>query len=138
MDTTKLNFKPMVMAWRQQPRLTALTNPEASDHVWKFDEYLYGVDARFVPTYGFWQTCYRSKQPLNGTNLAAAEEAMMKFADAKGRPLGIRPNLLAVSPENVYAAQTLLSADLIADGTNYVSNVFKGRFKFVHSAYMTA
>ncbi len=131
-----MSYKPMILQWREQPRLDALTNP-TSDHVWKYDEYLYGACCRFAAAYGFWQTAYASNQVLNGTNVEAAAETMMGFKDALGRPLGIVPDCIVVHPGNWAEAMRLYDADLISDGTNYVSNIHKGRWKVIVSEWLT-
>jgi len=130
-DSSQGGDKPCILQHRDKPELQPQTTPE-SDHVWDYDEYRYGVRARFGLGYGFWQTAYRSNQTLNGDNLTLAAEAMMAFPDNQGKPLGIFPDTLVVTPGNWGEANLLWEAETISSTTN----VHKGKFRVVVSQWL--
>jgi phage major head subunit gpT-like protein len=47
-------IKPFIFQDRMAPNLIGMTNPE-SDHVFKFNEYLWGSEGRYNTGYGLWQ-----------------------------------------------------------------------------------
>jgi len=50
-------IKALIFQMREQPSLTAITSPQ-SDHVFKYNEYLWGTKARYNAGFGLWQlTC---------------------------------------------------------------------------------
>jgi len=74
-----------------------MTRPD-NEHVFKNDEYLYGVRARVNAGYGLWQLAFGSKADLTAANYAAARAAMMDFRADGERVLGVRPTTLVVPP----------------------------------------
>ncbi|MCG9624636.1 Mu-like prophage major head subunit gpT family protein [Vibrio mediterranei] len=119
---TRRPLKPFIFQRRKDYNLVSKTNHDNSDHVFMFDEYIYGVDARGNWGFGFWQQAFASKATLNEANFNANYQKMMEFKSDQGRPLGIMPNLLVVGPSNRAAAKALIEA-LNTDGgksnTNY-------------------
>jgi phage major head subunit gpT-like protein len=107
---TRSALKPLIFQNRKSPEFTLMTRPD-DEAVFMTGVYRYGVDTRCNAGFGFWQTAYRSMQPLNAANYGAARAAMSAFRADGLRPLGIVPNLLPVPPSLEGAARTLLLKD---------------------------
>lgn len=121
-------IKPFIFQSRQPVKLNRL-DQDQDQNVFMRKEYLFGVDARYEAAYGMWQLAYKSTQALGATYYAAARAAMMGFANAEGRKLGIRPNLLVVPPSLEGTARELLNNQfIIGDATAGGSkeNVWRG------------
>ena len=114
---TKRPIKPLIYQNREPYNFQTFTQP-GSEHVFKRNEYLYGVDARMAGAYGLWQLAYASLNTLNATNFDAAVTAMMSFKSDEDRPLGIRPNLLVVGPSNRAAARSLIETQFTSTGAS--------------------
>ncbi|WP_417622181.1 Mu-like prophage major head subunit gpT family protein [Parasphingorhabdus sp.] len=69
------------------------------EHVFKNDEFLYGVRGRCNVGYGLWQMAYASKAELNADNYEAARTSMAKLRGNNGRLLGVRGTHLFVPTE---------------------------------------
>lgn len=52
-------IKPFVFQDRESPDLTGITDPKA-DHVFKYNEYLWGTKARYNTGYGLWQLAVKT------------------------------------------------------------------------------
>mgnify|MGYP000946309712 CR=1 FL=1 len=116
LDTTR-NIKPFIFQRRTMPQLVRQDRPDHENYFMR-NKFRYGVDYRGAAGYGLWQLAYGSKDTLNSTNLRAAIIAMKNFTNDEGEPLGITPNLLVVSPNNMFAARDiLLSNFVLGDGT---------------------
>lgn len=119
-DTRPL--KPLIFQRRRDYALRTM-NAQDDEHVFMRDSYRYGVDARLNVGFGFWQQAFASNQALDPTNYGAARTAMMSVKSDEGRPLGIRPRLLVVSPENEKEALDITQAERLANGaTNTYRN----------------
>lgn len=116
LDTRK-PLRPIIFQERTKPEFETKTNPATSDKVFTADLYQYGVRYRCNAGFAFWQMAYCSKAALTAANFAAARLAMRKFTADGGRPLGINPSVILVSPDNEAAARALFEAMLI-DGGN--------------------
>ena len=125
LDTTKV-IQPIVYQQRSPFKPGELTSAD-SDHVFKRNELLFGVDGRCNVGFGLWQTAYASKQTLDANALWAARAAMMSYKGENGEPLGITPNLLLVPPTLEQAARRALGAVIL----NNETNVMKGLMKVV-------
>ena len=125
LDTTRA-LKPLIHQERKKPSFVAKDKP-TDDNVFDRAEYKYGTDSRGNGGFGFWQMAQSSNKELNADNLWAAIQALAGRKGDHGRPLGLRPNLLVVPSNLERAATTLLTAELISDGTTSVSNGLKGR-----------
>lgn len=130
LDTTKV-IKPIVYQQRAPFKPSELTSSD-SDHVFKRNELLFGVDGRCNVGYGLWQTAYASKQTLDANALWAARSAMMSYMGENGEPLGITPNLLLVPPTLEQNARKALEAVVL----NNETNVMKGLMKVVVCPWM--
>lgn len=119
MDTTR-PLKPMIYQLRRSFDRLIRKDDESDDNVFMRDEYVYGSDGRCAVGFGFWQMAYGSKQPLTAANYAVARAAMLNQTGDFGRPLGIMPNLLVVSPSQEGAARALLQSALVNGGESNI------------------
>lgn len=119
LDTTKV-VKPIIYQERETFKPSSLVSPD-SDHVFKRNELLFGVDGRCNVGYGLWQCAYGSKQPLTSDNVWAARQAMASVKGDNGEPLGITPNMLLVGPSLEQAARTALQAVILNNTTNVLA-----------------
>lgn len=139
-------MKPLI--WQERlpfDQLVKLDNEE-DQNVFMNDEYIYGIRGRGNAGYGLWQLAYASKAPLTAANYEAARKAMMNLKGDEGRPLGVTPDTLVVSPNLEGDAKRILnngSRTIIADngaGLNYVvpiANEWAETAKLVVSAWLT-
>ncbi len=112
---TKHPLKPMIWQVRESYQFNSFTKM-SDEHVFKSNEFLYGVNASMAAGFGLWQMAYGSLNTLNGTNFDAAVTAMMALKSDEDKPLGIRPNLLVVGPSNRAAARNLVLKEFLAGG----------------------
>lgn len=126
-------IKPLVFQKRKDYSFVAMDAP-TDEGVFSRKEYRYGVDARVNVGYGLWQLAYGSKQTLDVTAYAAARAAMMSFTGDNGKPLGIVPDLLVVSPANEKAGLDVLEAERLANGQ---SNVYRNTAKLLVSPWLS-
>lgn len=119
MDTSRM-LKPIIWQTRRPYDFRAL-NKLDDDHVFKTDEFLYGTDARVNVGFGLWQLAFGSKQTLDASAFNAAYAALQNFASDEGRPLGIRPTLLVVTPANRAAALEIVKAERNAAGATNIN-----------------
>ncbi|MFA5161156.1 MAG: Mu-like prophage major head subunit gpT family protein [Elusimicrobiales bacterium] len=134
LDTTRA-IKPLVFQNREAPEFTAMTQP-SSEHVFKQNTFLYGVNARDNAGYGLWQFAFGSKQPLTPANYAKARAAMMAFADVAGRKMQVKPNLLVVGGSNEGAARKIAYGENSATETGMESNPWKGTVEVMCVPYL--
>lgn len=118
-------LQPVLIQNTDEIEQHSITNPE-SDHVFKFDEYLFGLRAFYTAVVGSWWSCYQSDQALNETNLDAAMVAMSDFKDKNGDPMGISPDTLMVGTKNGLNARKLIVLPFDAAGA---SNAMSGALK---------
>lgn len=78
---------------------------------------------------------------LSASSLQAAFTAMMKFKDDQGKPMGIIPDTLVVSPDLKWTAMELLGSIYAPDSevgkTETRKNVLKGALDLIVSPYLT-
>lgn len=131
LDTSK-PVRPLIWQTRMDYELQALT--EASDvHVFKNDEYLYGIRARVNAGFGLWQLAWGSKQTLNAANYAIARAAMMGMKADGGRLLGVTPTVMVVPPALESAARQILNSEF---GTGGVTNEWKGTAELIVTPFV--
>jgi phage major head subunit gpT-like protein len=123
LDTTKV-VRPIIFQQRTPFKPQELTSGD-SDHVFKRNELLFGVDGRCNVGYGLWQTAYASRQTLTPDALWSARAGMMGLKGDNGEPLGITPNLLLVPPSLEMAARLTLEAVVISSTTNVMKGLMK-------------
>lgn len=109
MDTSKV-LKPFIFQTRRDYEFTH-KDATTDDNVFMRNEFVYGCDARVSAGYGLWQLAYASNKTLNASNFAAARASMMGLKSPVGRPLGVKPNILMVSPAFEECALKLLNLD---------------------------
>ncbi|MEM9972200.1 MAG: Mu-like prophage major head subunit gpT family protein [Pseudomonadota bacterium] len=120
--STQRQIKPIIYQSRREAEFQAMDDP-TNPHTFNNKEFVYGTDARRASGYGFWQMAYGSRQELNSVNYWAARSAIRSQKGDHGRPLGIRPNLLVVSPDLEERAREILVAERDAAGaTNTARN----------------
>lgn len=132
LDTTRA-MRALIFQKRTDYELQRLDS-SGDEHVFKNDEFLYGVRARVNAGFGLWQLAWGSKQPLTPANYTAARAAMQAFRGDGGRLLGIQPNLLAVSPANEEAARKIVNSQLINSGE---SNPWAGSAELLVSPWLS-
>lgn len=116
LDTSRL-IKPVIYQERKKFDFTRLD--AATDAVvFERDEYVYGTKGRSNVGYGFWQLAYGSRQPLTPENYAVARRALLEMKGDYGRPLGVMPNLLAVSPANEGVAKVITTSTKLGGEDN--------------------
>jgi len=132
LDTSRF-IKPMLYQRRKDFRMVMKDQP-TDDNVFERDELVYGVDGRMNVGFALWQLAYASKQTLDATNFEAARAAMMSVQKDNGQPIGVRPNILLVSPPDEGPARRIAEAEFLASGA---SNVNKGLVKVMVSEYLS-
>jgi len=125
--------RPLIWQEREPYTFQHMTRDE-DEHVFRTDQYLYGIRARVNAGFGLWQLAFGSKSTLDATNYAAARAAMMGFTADGGRKLGIMPDVLVVPPALESAALHLLNNEFNDGGG---SNPWKGTAKLIVSPYLT-
>lgn len=108
-------LKPVIFQLREEWEMTAKDKNE-DDVVFDTDSYVYGLRGRSAVGYGFWQTAWGSKQPLNPTTYETAITAMGNMVGDYGKKLGQMSFTLAVPVNYRGAATQLLKSQLINGG----------------------
>lgn len=122
-DTSK-PIKPWIWGTLQAPTIKAKTG-DLEDNVFWRDELVWGARARGGAGYGLWQTAFKSKAPLNGPNLEAAEAAMRSRNDEHGETLDIAPTIVLVPPALKWDARRLFGPASIDGGDNIYQNEYR-------------
>jgi len=112
-------LKPII--WQDRQPFDFVAKDRVDDeNVFLRKEFIYGVDARHNVGYGFPQFAYGSTLDLTAANYAAARASMMGLKADYGRPIGVRPKLLAVGPTLESAGRALLEAQFNAAGASNI------------------
>lgn len=119
LDTSR-PLKPMIWQDRIKPTITGRMR-EADDNVFWEDTYVIGARARGAAGFGLWQCAYGSKQTLDGTAFNAAWAQMASLKNDEGADLGIKPNLLLVTPANRAPAEAILNAQFLSNGSSNIN-----------------
>lgn len=114
MDTRR-PLKPLLFQKRQDYKFVQFTD-QRDEHVFKKNEFLYGVDARCNAGFGLWQLAYGSLNTLDATNVQAYVTAMMGLKSDEDKPLNIKPNLCVVGPSNWAAARAIFEVPTLTGG----------------------
>jgi len=85
----------------------------------------------------------RAGDALSAASLQAAITKMMRFQDDQGRPMGVIPDKLVVSPENFFEATVLLNSafypDLVTTASQELAmNPLKGLLSLTVSPYLAS
>lgn len=121
MDTTR-PIKPLIYQERSSFEFTNLDQLD-DPNVFMREEFLYGTRGRDNAGFGLWQLLQGSKADLTKANFLSARVAMTTMKGDTGRILGLRPNILMVSPQLEETANALMKADQIAGSTNTVKGL---------------
>lgn len=116
-------LKPIILQVRRDWGDIVARDKVTDDNVFDFNEYRYGVDARYNVGFGFWQFAWGSKQALSSATYELARTSLMGMKGDHGRPLGVNPRLLVVGPSNEKEALELLNAERNAAGA---TNIYQG------------
>lgn len=111
------SLKPLIRQTRNPPELEAKMDT-SNDHVFTYDEYLYGIRYRGAFGYGFWQQAVACKETLSAANYEAARLKMQTFTRDGGDPLGVVPTHLVVGPSGEAAGRALLESLTLANGAS--------------------
>ena len=81
--------------------------------------------------------------PLSSASLQNAVTAMMRFTDDQGKPAGVMPDLLVVTPELYWEARVLLESTYFPDPVETASQVLAmnplmGSLKLLTSQYLVS
>lgn len=106
LDTSR-PIRPMLFQTRENYDIQRIDQPN-DEHVFKTDEFLYGVRGRANAGFGLWQMAFGSKADLDADNFALAKAAMSAQKGDGGRRLAIMPNVLVTGPANEQKARQLL------------------------------
>lgn len=128
-------IRPLIFQDRRKAELVAKT-AITDEHVFTDNEFRFGVSCRRAVGFGFWQMAMAMKANLTLDNLWTGWTTMRKFKADGGRPLGLRPTHLVVTPGNEKAAIQLLERELIASTNGAVSNEMKGKLELVVADYL--
>jgi phage major head subunit gpT-like protein len=129
LDTTRA-LKPLIYQNRKSPNFVPKTK-ETDDNVFNEGKFVYGTDRRGNAGFGFWQLAQASNKELNTDNLWQAIETLESRSGDHGRKLGLKATLLVVPSNLQRKATTLLTNELVSDGTTTVSNGLKDRLKLL-------
>lgn len=119
LDTSRA-IKPIIYQQRKKPVFTNMTRLD-DEAVFTANQFRFGVDVRDNVGFGLWQLAYRSRKPLDGSNLNAAITAMQEFTADGGRPLGVNPTLLVVPPSLREQALETVVAERGANGATNIN-----------------
>lgn len=139
-------LKPLILQNREDPEFSSLTDT-SSDHVWKFDEFLYGCKRRNAVGFGLWQLAMRSRNGAPGDIVALGAEveamafAMKQIKNDQGRFMGINPRVIVTGPSNVNDFKRLLQTPEFNVGTATAPNaklinVNYGAFDLIEVPYL--
>ncbi|MWM95773.1 phage head protein, partial [Escherichia coli] len=126
-------LKPIIWQTRRAFKFEALDDLN-SEHTFKNNEFLYGVDGRCNAGFGFWQTAVGSRAALTAENYEKASNLLLGMKTTNGEPLGIRPTTLVVGPKNRAAAKRIIDAMLVNGGD---SNIWYKDVDIVVSPFIT-
>lgn len=117
LDVSKV-IKPLLFQDRKKFEFVAKDDPHTSDEVFSKNEFTYGVYGRMAAGYTFWQLAYASQATLNKENFDGAYDAMASLKGDEDRPLGIKPGLLVIAPQDRNAANEILRVQRLANGAD--------------------
>jgi phage major head subunit gpT-like protein len=125
-------IRPLIWQTRMPYEFVQMTASD-DEHVFKNDEYVFGMRARANAGFGLWQLAWGSKQTLNAANYAAARAAMMGFKADGGKVLGIKPTVLVVPPSLEEAARNIVNS---ATGAAGATNPWANTAELIVSPYL--
>lgn len=126
-------LKPLVYQKRKDYMFQQFNRPE-DEHVFKTNEFLYGVDARCNVGFGLWQMAYGSLNTLDATNYETYLAAMLARKGDEGHPLNTRPTHVCIGPSRLAAARALFETQYLAGGA---TNPHYKEVEIIVSPYLT-
>ncbi|EHS93382.1 MULTISPECIES: Mu-like prophage major head subunit gpT family protein [Klebsiella] len=126
-------LKPILYQKRRPFDFHALDDLD-SEHTFKNNEFLFGVDGRCNVGFGFWQTACGSRAPLTVANYEKATDVLLGMKRDSGEPLGINPTTLVVGRKNRAAAKRIIDAMLVDGGD---SNIYYKDVDIVNSPFIS-
>lgn len=115
MDTSKV-VKPFIFQIRKDYTFVS-KDKDNDENVFMRNQYVYGVECRVNAGYGLWQLAFASDKELSFGSYAAARASMMRLKSPTGKPLGIVPDTILVSPDYESEARDILLTDKYNDGS---------------------
>jgi len=119
LDTNRV-IKPLILQKRRDYAFVSKQDA-ADENVFNRNEFVYGADGRCNVGYSLWQLAYASREPLDAASFNDAYAAMQSVKGDHGRPLGIRPKLLVVGPQDRAAALEIVKAERNAAGATNIN-----------------
>lgn len=119
LDTSRV-IKPLILQKRREYDFVSMTDPKG-ENVFKHNEYVYGVDGRLNAGYSLWQLAFASREALDAKSFNDAYSQMQSICGDHGKPLGIRPKLLVVGPQDRAAALEVVKAERNAFGATNIN-----------------
>lgn len=120
LDTSR-HIKPLILQKRREYNLVSRTNPETDEKCFDFNEFVYGVDGRLNVGFGLWQLAFASREALDSASFNDVYAQMSAFKGDSGKPLGIRPKLLLVGPQDRAKALEVVKAERSANGATNIN-----------------
>jgi phage major head subunit gpT-like protein len=112
---TRRPLKPFIYQTRKAYTFVQINQPK-DEHVFKRNEYLYGVDARCAVGFGLYQLAFGSLNTLTAAHVDTYMTTMMGQMSDEGKPLGIKPNLILCGPSHRVEARNLVLKEYLAGG----------------------
>jgi len=119
LDTNRV-IKPLILQKRRDYAFVTKQDP-SDENVFNRNEFVYGADGRCNVGFSLWQLAYASREPLDANSFNDAYAAMQSVRGDHGRPLGIRPKLLLVGPQDRAAALEVVKAERNAAGATNIN-----------------
>lgn len=119
LDTTRV-MRAIILQKRKNYQFVSKTS-ETDENVFTRKEFVWGVDARLNVGYGLWQLAYASKETLEAASFNDVFASMQSLKGDNGRPLGVRPKLLVVGPQDREAALETVKAERNAAGATNIN-----------------
>jgi phage major head subunit gpT-like protein len=119
LDTSRV-IRPIILQ-KRRPYSFVTKDRETDDNTFFQNKYVYGVDGRLNAGYGLWQLAFSSKEALDASSFNDLYAQMSGLKGDNGRPLGVRPKLLVVSPSDRAAALEVVKAERSANGATNIN-----------------
>lgn len=119
LDTSRV-IKPLILQKRRDYAFVSKTDAK-DENVFNSNEFVYGADGRLNVGYSLWQLAFASRETLDGNAFNDAYAQMSAFKGDHGNPLGIRPKLLVVGPQDRAAALEVVKAERSANGATNIN-----------------
>lgn len=125
-------LKPLILQERKKIEIDNKQDTN-SDHVFMYNEFLYGVYWRGQFGYGLWQQAMMSKEDLTPNSLDEAHTKMSEFKRDGNSPMGIVPTHLVVPPTLRSKAEAIVNVATNAAGAG---NIHYKRVEIIVCPYL--